>query len=93
MLDALGAGGVDDAPIVQPSADELEEVDAAAKHLREVRATYWDSDWRRRHKGVDTSPGDQLWRAAQAAVEIADAYMNCGTEAGPARRCDATEPL
>ncbi len=78
VLDALAAGRVDDAPTVEPSIDELVdqltvEVDASAKHLRKVLATYWDPDWRRRHKGVDTSPEDQLWRAAQAAVEIADA--------------------
>ena len=78
VLDALGAGRVDDAPIVEPSADELvdqltEEADASDKHLRNVLAAYWDPDWRRRHKGVDTSPEDQLWRAAQAAVEVADA--------------------
>ena len=78
VLDALGAGRVDDAPIVEPSTDELVdqlsvEVDASAKHLRKVLVTYWEPEWRRRHKGVDTSPEDQLWRAAQAAVEIADA--------------------
>ena len=78
VIDALGAGRVDDAPIVEPSTDELvdqltEEVDASAQHLRKVLATYWDPDWRRRHKGVDASPEDQLWRAAQAAVEIAEA--------------------
>lgn len=78
VLDALGAGRVDDALIVEPSTDELVdqltvEVDVSATHLREVLASYWNPDWRRRHKGVDTSPEDQLWRAAQAAVEIADA--------------------
>ena len=78
VLDALGAGRVDDAPIVAPSTDELVdqlklEVDASTQHLRKVLASYWDPDWRRRHKGADTSPEDQLWRAAQAAVEIADA--------------------
>ena len=78
VLDALGAARVDDATIVEPSTDELVdqlslEVDASAKHLRKVLASYWDPDWRRRHKGIDTSPEDQLWRAAQAAVEIADA--------------------
>ena len=78
MLDALGASRVDDTPIVEPSTDELVdqlsvEVDASAKHLRKVLASYWDPVWRRRHKGADGSPEDQLWRAAQAAVEIADA--------------------
>jgi hypothetical protein len=78
VLDALGARRVDDALIVEPSTDELvdqltEEVDASAQHLRKVLAAYWDPDWRRGHKGVDTSPEDQLWRAAQAAVEIGDA--------------------
>jgi hypothetical protein len=47
--------------------------DASARHLRQVLAAYWDPDSRRRHKGTVTSPEDQLWRAAQAAVEIADA--------------------
>ena len=78
VLDALGAGRVDDARIVEPSTDELVdqltvEVEASAQHLRKVLASYWDPDWRRRHKGIDTSPEDQLWRAAQAAVEITDA--------------------
>ena len=78
MLDAVGSGRVDDARILEPSTDELvdqltEKVDASAKHLRKVLAAYRGPDWRRRHKGVDTSPEDHLWRAAQAAVEIADA--------------------
>ena len=78
MLDALGAGRVEDAPVVEPSTDELVdqlrlEVDASTQHLRKVLATYWDPEWRWRHKAVDSSPEDQLWRAAQAAVEIADA--------------------
>jgi hypothetical protein len=78
VLDALRDGRVDDVPIVEPSTDELEvqlrtEVDASGAHLRKVLASYWDTDWRRLHKGPDTSPEDQLWRAAQAAVEIADA--------------------
>jgi hypothetical protein len=49
------------------------EVDVSRRHLRTVLAAYWDSDWRRLHRGADTSPEDQLWRAGQAAVEIADA--------------------
>ncbi len=78
VLDALRDGRVDDVPIVEPSTVELEvqlrtEIDASGAHLRKVLASYWDTDWRRLHKGPDTSPEDQLWRAAQAAVEIADA--------------------
>lgn len=78
MLDGLGVGRVDDTPIVEPSTDELVdqlsvEVEASAKHLGKVLASYWDPDWRRRLKGADTSPEDQLWRAAQAAGEVTDA--------------------
>jgi hypothetical protein len=78
VLDALRDGRVDDVVIVEPSTDELAEqlrteVDASGTHLRKVLAAYWDTDWRRLHKGPDTSPEDQLWRAAQAVVEIADA--------------------
>lgn len=78
VLDALRDGRVDDVPIVEPSTNELEdqlrtEVDVSGTHVRTVLAVYWDTDWRRLHKGTDTSPEDQLWRAAQAAVEVADA--------------------
>ena len=74
-------------PIVEPSTDELRhqlstEVDASGTHLRKVLAAYWDTDWRRLHKGVDTSPEDQLWRAAQAAVEITDALHELRSDGG-----------
>jgi len=80
VLDALREGRVDDVPIVEPSTDELRdqfrtEVVASGTHLRKVLAAYWDTDWRRLQKGLDTSPEDQLWRAAQAAVEMADALL------------------
>ncbi len=78
VLDALRDGRVDDVPIVEPSTDELgdqlrTEVDASGAHLRKVLAAYCYTDWRRLQKEPETSPEDQLWRAAQAAVEIADA--------------------
>jgi hypothetical protein len=77
VLDALRDGRLEDVPIVEPSAAELAdqlstEVDVSGRHLRTVLAGYWDSDWRRLHKGADTSPEDQLWRAAQPVVEITD---------------------
>lgn len=78
VLDALRDGRVDDVPVAEPSTDELTEqlkteADASGIHLRKVLSAYWDTDWRRLHKEPETSPEDQLWRAAQAAVEIADA--------------------
>jgi hypothetical protein len=78
VLDALRDGRVDEVPVLEPSTDELAdqlatEADASGIHLRKVLAAYWDTDWRRLHKGPGTSPEDQLWRAAQAAVEIAGA--------------------
>ena len=80
VVEAIQEGRLGDLAVVEPSTPELVdqlrvESDASGRHLRTVLASYWDSDWRRLHKGVDTSPEDQLWRAAQATVEITDALQ------------------
>ncbi len=36
-------------------------------------ASYWDGDWRRKHKGDNESPEDHLWRAATAVEDMLQA--------------------
>ncbi|MDQ4070420.1 MAG: hypothetical protein M3203_13270 [Actinomycetota bacterium] len=78
VIEALREGRLPDLPVAAPAAAELVdqlrvELAASHRHLRKVLASYWDPGWRRLHKGPDTSAEDQLWRAAQATVEIGDA--------------------
>ncbi len=78
VIDALREGRTGDLPVAEPSAVELAdqlrvELAASDAHLRKVLASYWDPGWRRLQKGPDISAEDQLWRAAQATVEITDA--------------------
>jgi hypothetical protein len=79
------ADGLDDAVIdalrtqrpltvVEPAPDELLdqlgiELAVTKTHLRSILDHYWDQDWRRANRH-DTSPEDQLWRAATAVTEI-----------------------
>lgn len=79
-IEALRECRLADLSVSEPSTPELVdqlrvELDASGRHLRMVLVSYWDHDWRRLHKGVDTSPEDELWRAAQATVEITDALQ------------------
>lgn len=60
--------------VVQPARDELldqlgVELTVAKTHLRSMLDHYWDQEWRRANRR-DTSPEDQLWRAATALTEI-----------------------
>ncbi len=74
VIDALREPRLRALPVVEPVAAELVdqltvELAASHRHLRTVLNSYWDPGWRRLH----TSAEDQLWRAAQATVEITDA--------------------
>ncbi len=53
------------------------ELEAAKAHLQSILESYWDRDWRRdnRHQ---TSPEDQLWRAATAVNELDTATTERG---------------
>ncbi len=78
VIDALRERRLGDLPIAEPADAELAgqlhvELAASEAHLRTVLASYWDPGWRRLQKGPGTSADDQLWRAAQAAMEIKDA--------------------
>ncbi len=78
VIDALREDRTGDLPVAEPSAVELAdqlrvELAASDAHLHRFLVSYWDPGWRRLQKGPDTSTEDQLWRAAQATVEITDA--------------------
>ncbi|HEX2047621.1 MAG TPA: hypothetical protein VHF27_07650 [Acidimicrobiales bacterium] len=83
VLDALRERRLAGLPVAEPSAAQLVdqlrvELAASEAHLRSVVSSYWDPTWRRLQKGPDTSAEDQLWRAAQATVEIKDALAELG---------------
>jgi hypothetical protein len=76
-----GRAGLKRLAIVEPSDAELTtqlraEMAVSREHLRSVLESYWDRDWRRRHKGYDESPEDHLWRTATAVSEMLDALGN-----------------
>ena len=86
VIDALRQSRLGDLPVAEPSAAALVnqlrvELASSEAHLRRVLASYWDLGWRRLQKGPDTSPEDQLWRAAQAVVEIKDALAELEPDA------------
>lgn len=77
-IEALRSRRLDRLEVIEPSTEELakqlhEELAVSRDHLRSVTEGYWDRDWRRQHKGYDSSPEDHLWRAAAAVSEILDA--------------------
>lgn len=80
-IEALRSRRLDHLAIIEPSDDQLAaqlraELAVSREHLRSVLESYWDHDWRRRHKGYDESPDDHLWRAATAVTEMLDALGN-----------------
>ena len=72
VIDALRTGRLP--TVIEPERGELLEQlivehSVAKAHLRSILDHYWDQDWRRSNRH-DTSPEDQLWRAATAVTEI-----------------------
>jgi hypothetical protein len=51
----------------------IAELDAALSHLREIRAAYWDNDWRREHRGLGRYAEHDLWEAVDTYLELRDA--------------------
>ena len=49
------------------------ELEAALSHLRTVRDSYWDRDWRREHRGSGRYPEHHLWEAVHGYLELYDA--------------------
>lgn len=83
QLDRLA---VVEAAVGEWTAQLTVELVASRRHLRDVLDHFEDRDWRRAHTGVDESPGDHLWRAAQAVTDLLDALDASETpqEAGSA---------
>ena len=78
VVDALRSRRFDHLSVIEPSIEQLtgqlrEELTVSRRHLRSMLATYWENDWRWKHKGFGESPEDHLWRAATAVSEITDA--------------------
>jgi hypothetical protein len=83
VIEALGSRRLDRLDIVEPSIEQLiaqvhEELPESRRHLRAVLDDYWDRDWRREHKGYDTSPEDHLWRAATAVEDMRSTLEELG---------------
>jgi hypothetical protein len=49
------------------------EREAALSHLRAVRDSYWDHDWRREHRGSGRYPENDLWEAVDGYLDLCDA--------------------
>ena len=78
MLAALAARRFADLPRLEPAPDVAREqlagdLDAALRHLREVRDRYWDYDWRKEHRGPGHYPEHELWEAVEGYLDILDA--------------------
>jgi hypothetical protein len=52
------------------------ERDTALGRLREVRAAYWERDWRREHRGLGRYPENELWEAVDSYLELLDAAQS-----------------
>jgi hypothetical protein len=83
-LDALAERRFSDLRRLTPSpADERlqvrDELDAALRHLREVHDSYWDSDWRRDHRGNGRYPEHELWDAVYGYLNLLDASGPAGS--------------
>ena len=64
-----------------PEAEDAQrsaELQAALGHLRSVRDSYWDYDWRRDNRGGGRYPEHELWEAVQAYLELLDATETAG---------------
>ena len=50
-----------------------DDLDAALRHLRDVRDKYWDYGWRREHRGNGRYPENWLWEAVEGYLDTLDA--------------------
>ncbi|MET9241159.1 hypothetical protein [Nonomuraea sp. NPDC003709] len=50
------------------------ELRAALDHLRAVRDSYWDRQWRRRHRSLGRYPEHHLWEAVQGYLDLLEAH-------------------
>jgi hypothetical protein len=57
-----------------------DDLDAALRHLREVRGSYWDQQWRADHRGMGRYPEHELWEAVEGYLDLLDANRNLKQE-------------
>ena len=77
-LSALAERRFADLPRLQPSPEMAREqlagdLNAALRHLRQVRDSYWEYDWRKEHRGLGRHPEHELWEAVYGYLDILDA--------------------
>jgi hypothetical protein len=49
------------------------DLDAALRHLRQVRDCYGEDDWRKEHRGFGRYREHELWQAIEGCLDILDA--------------------
>jgi hypothetical protein len=81
VLQALAERRFDGLPRRVPSSQAqreqlLEELAMALRRLRAVHASYWDSGWRREHRGSGRYPEHELWEAIQGYLDLYDAAVS-----------------
>jgi hypothetical protein len=54
------------------------ELVMALTRLRAVHGSYWDSGWRREHRGSGRYPEHHLWEAVQGYLDLYDATTSSG---------------
>ncbi|KAB8196524.1 hypothetical protein FH608_007255 [Nonomuraea phyllanthi] len=76
VLDALAERRFDlvrEAPRPEEERADVEgELRTALEHLRAVRDSYWDRQWRRKHRGLARHPEHHLWEAVQGYLDLLD---------------------
>ena len=84
MLSALGERRFADLRRLKPSPDMArkqlaDDLGAALRHLREVRDSYWEYDWRKEHRGLGRYPEHELWEAVEGYLDVLDASRSAVT--------------
>src|SRR4051794_12287434 len=84
VFDALSGGCVNDLEFAEPAdADQLidelvVERDVGRRHMANVVANFYDSDWRSDHTGDGVYPADHLWWATSGFLDLDNALKAAG---------------
>lgn len=84
VLRALTERRFDDLPRLTPTPEAQQkqlagELEVALSHLRSVHSSYWEYDWRRKHRGDGRYPEHFLWEAVQGYLDLLRAAGPPGT--------------
>lgn len=52
------------------------ELQASLAHLRSVRETYWQHNWRRENRGLGLYPENHLWNAVHGYLDLLEAVQS-----------------